>query len=355
MFISVQGKIGACSSSGQILVGVRHGVLLPTAALIGAVFMIVADILSRTLISGQVLPIGVITALVGAPAFALIRAHSRTKEGSHMTLSANHVSWSASGADILKDVSLTVEPGEFLGIIGPNGSGKTSLMSLLAGIRKPKSGTVLLDGTPIGVLGQRAIAQRLAFVEQQAETEERITARQAVELGRTPYLGALAPWSPEHDRIVDGALENVDMAHLPGRSWHTLSGGERQRLHIARALAQQPKILLLDEPTNHPDIGHQISLLDLVHQQDLTVIAALHDLNHASLFCDRIAVMQEGHLVALGAPGEVLTEERIRAVFGVDVEIEQDDGGICNIRFLTRRAQRRAPAGRRRSLYAMGA
>lgn len=273
-----------------------------------------------------------------------------------MTLSASSVSWAAGGSDILKDVSLTVETGEFLGIIGPNGSGKTSLMSLLAGIRAPKSGSILLDGAPIGSLGRRAVAQRLALVEQQAETGERITARQAVELGRTPYLGAMSPWSPKDDGIVDGVLENVDMAHLAERSWHTLSGGERQRLHIARALAQQPEILLLDEPTNHLDIGHQIGLLDLVHQQDLTVVAALHDLNHAAMFCDRIAVMQSGRLVALGRPQEVLTEGRIREVFGVEVDIEQDGAGICNIRFLTRRAQRRTPPGEeRRNLSALGA
>lgn len=271
-----------------------------------------------------------------------------------MTLSVNSVSWAAGGIEILTDVSLTVEKGEFLGIIGPNGSGKTSLMSLLAGIRKPKSGAVFLDGAPIGELGRRAVAQRLAFVEQQAETGERITARQAVELGRTPFLGALSSWSSEDDRIVDGALENVDMMHLAGRSWHTLSGGERQRLHIARALAQQPEILLLDEPTNHLDIGHQISLLDLVHQQDLIVVAALHDLNHAALFCDRIAVMQEGRLVALGAPRAVLTEERIGAVFGVDVEIEQYDGGTCNIRFLTGQAQRRVSTRQRRNFSTIG-
>ncbi|MFN7010167.1 MAG: ABC transporter ATP-binding protein [Allorhizobium sp.] len=272
-----------------------------------------------------------------------------------MTLSADHVSWSAGGAEILKDVSLTVEAGEFLGIIGPNGSGKTSLMSLLAGIRKPKSGAVLLDGTPIGALGRRTVAQRLAFVEQQAETGERITARQAVELGRTPYLGALSPWTSQDDGIVDAALENVDMAHLAERSWHTLSGGERQRLHIARALAQQPRILLLDEPTNHLDIGHQISLLDLVQRQDLTVVAALHDLNHAAMFCDRIAVMQGGRLVALGRPWEVLTEARIREVFGVEVDIQQDGDGVCHIQFLTRRSQGRTKHARPVPLSVTGA
>ena len=271
-----------------------------------------------------------------------------------MTLSADHVSWSAGGVDILKGVSLTVETGEFLGIIGPNGSGKTSLMSLLAGSRKPKSGAVLLDGTPIGELGRRAVAQRLAFVEQQAETGERITARQAVELGRTPYLEPLSPWSSRDDGIVDAALESVDMIHLADRFWHTLSGGERQRLHIARALAQEPRILLLDEPTNHLDIGHQISLLDLVQRQDLTVVAALHDLNHAAMFCDRIAVMQGGRLVALGPPWEVLTEARIRDVFAVDVDIGQDSGGICHIRFLTRRSQGRINATRSASLSVVG-
>lgn len=260
-----------------------------------------------------------------------------------MRLAASRVSWSVGGADILKDVSLSVEAGEFLGIIGPNGSGKTSLMSLLSGIRKPRSGEVLLDGVSIGALGRRTVAQQLALVEQQAETGERITARQAVELGRTPYLGPLSPWSPDDDRIVDAVLDNVDMADLAGRIWHTLSGGERQRLHIARALAQQPRILLLDEPTNHLDIGHQIGLLDLVRRQDLTVVAALHDLNHAAMFCDRIAVMQAGRLVALGRPRDVLTVERIRDVFGVDVVIEHEPDGGCHIRFRTGRT----PPGRR--------
>ncbi|EEZ34265.1 ABC transporter, partial [Brucella sp. 83/13] len=138
-----------------------------------------------------------------------------------------------------------------LGIIGPNGSGKTTLLSLLSGIRRPRSGTVLLGNAPIQKFNRREIARRLALVEQQAETIERITARQAVELGRTPYLGALSPWSAADDAIVGKALENVDMAHLAGRCWHTLSGGERQRLHIARALAQEPQSCFW---TNQPTI-----------------------------------------------------------------------------------------------------
>jgi iron complex transport system ATP-binding protein len=193
----------------------------------------------------------------------------------------------------------------------------------------------------MATLGRRDVSRRIALVEQHAETTERITARQAVELGRTPHLGALAPWSPADDAIVDAALHEVRMSALAHRLWHTLSGGERQRLHIARALAQQPEILILDEPTNHLDVGHQLGLLELVRQQrDLTVIAALHDLNHAAMFCDRVAVMHGGRLVALGAPMEVLTSELIADVFGVSAEIERTDDGELQIRYRRPRSNR---------------
>ncbi|MCY1231839.1 Fe(3+) dicitrate transport ATP-binding protein FecE [compost metagenome] len=141
------------------------------------------------------------------------------------------------------------------------------------------------------------------------------------------------------------------MAHLEDRLWHTLSGGERQRLHIARALAQEPRVLLLDEPTNHLDIGHQIDLLDLVSHLDLTVIAALHDLNHAAMFCDRIALMRKGRVVEVGRPGEVLTAQRISEVFGVEAEVDQLGRGFCNIRFVSRR---RAERERERGLRVAG-
>ena len=251
-----------------------------------------------------------------------------------MKLSARDLHFHAGNADIVRGVSLEVGAGEFLGIIGPNGSGKSTLLSMLAGIRKPRRGHVALGGEPLGSLGRRDIARLLAFVEQQAETTERITARQAVELGRTPYLGPLSAWSPNDTAIVDAALVNVDMADKAARGWHHLSGGERQRLHIARALAQEPRILLLDEPTNHLDIGHQISLLDLVKRQRLTVVAALHDLNHAAMFCDRIAVMHRGEMIAVGPPREVLTSGTIAEVFGVDCVVTMDERGFPHIRFL---------------------
>lgn len=248
-------------------------------------------------------------------------------------LSAQDVSWSAGGVDIVKSVSLALSEGEFLGIVGPNGSGKTSLMALLSGLRKPSCGTVTLEGQPMSAFQRRDIARHIALVEQQAETQERITARQAVELGRIPHLGATSPWSAVDDAIVDQALVDVDMERFGKRMWHTLSGGERQRLHIARALAQQPKILLLDEPTNHLDIGHQIALLHLVRKQKLTVAAALHDLNHAAMFCDRIAVMKSGALVALGRPCDVFTPELVLDVFGVEVEIERTGDNGCHLRY----------------------
>jgi iron complex transport system ATP-binding protein len=251
-----------------------------------------------------------------------------------MTLSAHNISWDTAGQTIVGDVSIEIVPGEFFGIIGPNGSGKTTLLSMLSGLRQPKSGHITLFGAPMDQLSRRQVSQKVALVEQHAETIERITARQAVELGRTPHLGALTPWAATDDAIVDSALHEVKMAALANRLWHTLSGGERQRLHIARALAQQPEILILDEPTNHLDVGHQFSLLELVREQrGLTTIAALHDLNHAAMFCDRLAIMKSGRIVALGSPAEILTSALIADVFGVSADIVRTEDGEIQIRY----------------------
>ncbi len=250
-----------------------------------------------------------------------------------MTLELRDVGWSIGFRKIVHDVCLRVEPGEFLGVIGPNGSGKTSMMSVLAGIRPPSVGSALLDDQPMRKIGRRNLARRIGFVEQQADTIDRITVREAVSLGRTPYLSLLSPWSGADDEIVANALESVVMEGLADRIWHTLSGGEKQRVHIARALAQQPDYLLLDEPTNHLDIHHQLGLLELVHDLPVTVVAALHDLNHAAMFCDRIAMMDGGKLIAIGTPTDILSSENLRKVFGVEADIETESDGRCHIRY----------------------
>ncbi|WP_426234609.1 ABC transporter ATP-binding protein [Pseudomonas sp. TWP3-2] len=238
-------------------------------------------------------------------------------------LSCSDLAFRVRDAELLNGINLQVHRGETLGIVGPNGSGKSTLLKLLAGIRTPSAGEVLLEGQRLGVLSRRDIAQRLAVVEQQADTDDAIRVFDAVALGRTPWLSALSPWSAADDAIVHQALHDVDATHLSTRTWRSLSGGERQRVHIARALAQRPQILLLDEPTNHLDIQHQLAILNVVQALPVTTLIALHDLNQA-LTCDRLAVLERGRLVALGKPLEVLTPQRLLDTFAVQAHYLTD-------------------------------
>ena len=238
-------------------------------------------------------------------------------------LSCSGLGFRVRDAELLNDIHLEVQLGETLGIVGPNGSGKSTLLRLLAGLRTPATGEVRLGGQRLSELSRRSIAQQLAVVEQQADTDEAIRVFDAVALGRTPWLSALSPWSDDDDAIVRQALQDVDATHLRQRTWRSLSGGERQRVHIARALAQRPQILLLDEPTNHLDIQHQLAILKGVQSLPVTTLIALHDLNQA-LSCDRLAVLDRGQLVALGKPLEVLTPQRLQDTFGVQAHYLTD-------------------------------
>ncbi|MBS7542781.1 ABC transporter ATP-binding protein [Ancylobacter oerskovii] len=251
-----------------------------------------------------------------------------------VTLAAHDVRWEADGRMIIDGVTLAAEPNRILGLIGPNGSGKSSLLRLLCRLRKVASGVVTLDGADIAGLPRRDLARRLAFVEQQATTDVHLTVCDVVRLGRTPHRSAFASWNAADEQAVEAALTRVGLAERHHQPWHTLSGGERQRVHIARALAQDPRELILDEPTNHLDIRHQLSILALIRRLGLTCIVALHDLNLASLFCDRIGVLHEGRLVACGAPAKVLTPELIRRVFEVEVRICEGTGGHRHVEYV---------------------
>ncbi|EJQ2007707.1 ABC transporter ATP-binding protein [Cronobacter sakazakii] len=239
-----------------------------------------------------------------------------------MSIRAENISWSAGKKRIVNNVSLSVPTGQTLGLLGPNGSGKSSLLRILAGLRRPDSGRVLLDDGDIARLSRKKLAQRVAFVEQHAMTDANIRVRDVVKLGRIPHHSPLSSWTHQDDEIVRQALERVDMFDRRDDGWQHLSGGERQRVHIARALAQSPGEILLDEPTNHLDIHHQMHLMRLISELPVTSIVALHDLNHAAMFCDALIVMQGGQVVASGTPDEVLTEAMLREVFKVEARIE---------------------------------
>nr|WP_269205297.1 ATP-binding cassette domain-containing protein [Motilibacter aurantiacus] len=222
---------------------------------------------------------------------------------------------------VVDGVDCTVPAGTVTGLLGPNGSGKTSLLRIVARLLGQDAGSVRLDGEDVAGIRRRDLARRRAIVEQQATTDLSLRALDVVLLGRTPHRAPLQAESGRDREIARAALARVDLAGFEDRRWHTLSGGERQRVHLARALAQQPRLLLLDEPTNHLDAGHQLQLLSLVRGSGLTVLAALHDLQLAAMFCDALVVLAHGRVVAAGPVDEVLTPHLVREVYGVGATV----------------------------------
>ncbi|RWX16826.1 ABC transporter ATP-binding protein [Rhizobium hidalgonense] len=240
-----------------------------------------------------------------------------------MSIRIDKVSFAAGDTVIVNGVSLAVEKGKVLGLLGPNGSGKSSLLRLICRLRKARSGVIRLGEDDISALSRADLARRVAFVEQQSATDTQLTVRDVVRLGRTPHRGLLSSWGAADDAAVEVALLRVGMRERAGQLWQTLSGGERQRVHIARSLAQSPSELLLDEPTNHLDIQHQLDILSLISKLGITSVVALHDLNLAAMFCDSLAVLEKGEVVASGAPEDVLTEDMIGRVFGVRAHVQK--------------------------------
>ncbi|WP_047870840.1 ABC transporter ATP-binding protein [Nocardiopsis sp. RV163] len=246
---------------------------------------------------------------------------------------AERVSRLIGGALVLDGVTLAPRSGQTVGLLGPNGSGKSTLLRLLSGVLAPSAGVVALDGEQIGRTSRRAVARRVAAVEQNAHTQTELTVRDVVALGRVPHRRAWTPMSAADAGAVTAALERTGLTAIADRSWHTLSGGERQRAQIARALAQEPSELLLDEPTNHLDIQYQLDLMELVAGLPVTTVIAMHDLNLAAMYCDRLLVLRGGRVVAEGAPPRVLTPALIEEVYGVRAEVETGPGHPV-IRFL---------------------
>ena len=226
---------------------------------------------------------------------------------------------------VLRALEFTLRPGEVLAFIGPNGAGKTTLLKALARLLRPKTGTVLLDGQNVWHLSPRQMARRSALAPQQENTHWPATVEQAVALGRAPHRGWLLPYSTWDRHVLEHVLTQTGLQALRQRLVTELSGGEQRRVILARALAQEPQILLLDEPTTHLDLKYQIEVLALVrrlaHQDGLTIAVALHDLNQAAFCADRLALLRDGSLLALGSPAEVLTPDRLAQAYEVTVVV----------------------------------
>ncbi|WP_116817531.1 ABC transporter ATP-binding protein [Pseudomonas syringae] len=222
----------------------------------------------------------------------------------------------------LTDIDLQIAAGEFVGLIGPNGSGKTSLLRCAFRYSRPHSGKVAINARDIWSCSPRWCARHVAVVAQEFPDAFGLTLLDVANMGRAPHQGFFAADS-DHDRaIVQNALNAVGLAGYEQHRFDTLSGGEKQRCLLARALVQEPRLMVLDEPTNHLDPRHQLELLGLVKQLGMATLASIHDLNLAAAFCDRLCVIHHGRLIAQGTPREVLTPEMLLSVFGAKALVD---------------------------------
>ncbi|WP_130859571.1 ABC transporter ATP-binding protein [Gracilibacillus phocaeensis] len=234
-----------------------------------------------------------------------------------MTLKVDQLSYRS----ILKSVNVDVYHGEFIGIIGPNGSGKTTLLKNIYRSLKPDSGVCYIDGVDYRTIKVKELAKRLGVIGQENTLPFDFTVEEIVAMGRSPHKKLLEPDTSNDAQIIRNALDRVELQDKRQHPFLQLSGGEKQRVLLARVLAQQTDFLLLDEPTNHLDIYHQMKLFDLIKGLGTTVFSAIHDLNMAALYCDRIYVLHHGIIYQSGKPEDILTENLLQEVFQVQVDI----------------------------------
>lgn len=237
-------------------------------------------------------------------------------------LSAEHLVFGYAEHNVLNQLTIGFETAKFSCIVGPNGAGKTTLVKLLSGVLCPKSGEIRLKGKSLISYSKKEIAKVMATVHQSSHYYFDFTVKEFVLMGRYPHQKWMQAESKEDFEIAEQAMERMGVRSLRDKSISAISGGELQRVHIARALAQQPEILLLDEPVSHLDLRYQVELMKIFRSfKDIAVIATVHDLNLAAKYADEVAVIAGGAVAALGTPADVITENMLRRIYGVDAEV----------------------------------
>lgn len=241
-----------------------------------------------------------------------------------MTLTVNRLRFGYQHKPVFDDVSFTIPKGKLVGIVGPNGGGKSTLLKLLAGQEQPQSGEILLKGKPLASYGMKALARELAYLPQRPLVPAGIRVEQLVQYGRHPHQGWFNQWSEEDARMVHWACERMQLGAIWQQSASSLSGGQAQRVWLAMVLAQDADIILLDEPTSALDIGHQTEVMEAIHQitaAGKTVLIVIHDLATAARYCDELIALGDGGVQAIGPAREVVTKPLIDRLYQTDVDI----------------------------------
>jgi len=334
----------------RLAIGADNRLVIPASALAGSLLVLLADTAARTVIAPRELPTGAITALIGAPVFIYLLLRKKfvvppsggklpklqdsfstnlPLEGGTTSTNAlvmRNVHFGYHQRAVLSGVSLELRAGEIVTLLGPNGTGKSTLLGVAYGALQPSAGEVLFDGQPVHRFSRRELAHRIAVVAQSGEVRFPLTSLEYVLTGRFAYASSIGFDSPRDVELAMQALRDTDAAQFAHRFFNELSSGERQRVVLARALAQQSRLLLLDEPTANADVAHQVSLLSLVRaltrERGLGALVVTHEINLAADFADRVALLKDGKLLACGAPAEVMTETMLSELFDTSLAVD---------------------------------
>jgi iron complex transport system ATP-binding protein len=247
-------------------------------------------------------------------------------------LQVKNLSFAYDSEPILKNISLSVEKGNFIGLIGPNGSGKSTLLKLIGGVLSSPDDAIRINEHQINAINKKELARTITWVPQEHPMVFPFTIQEIVLMGRHPYLSPLSFEGEEDYKIAQQAMETTQTLQFSDRYFNEISGGEKQRVMLASAIAQEPEVMLLDEPTSALDLKYQVQILNILKhlniEKNITLILAMHDLNLASRFCNRLILLNDGVIECDGTPEEVLKKEIIENVYGVNVNLHNLDGEI---------------------------